>query len=174
MSDSFQPPCTVAHQNPLSMVFSRQEYWSGLPFLSPEDLPYPEIKPGSPTLPADSLQSEPLGKPPQKQDLSPFLPLHRESPMVPSEDGFWAQGDGGWPKCGNFRSLLASLDQPTRPRPAGRHTETICITWTQTAAREDIFISLASCGLDLTHTSHWNISESLGITFYLEMFDDIP
>ena len=97
--------------------------------------------------------------------------------MVPSEDGCRAQGDGGWTKVWDlhtFRSLLASLDQPTSPCPAGRHTETICLTWTQTAAREGIFITLASCGLDLTHTSHWNISESLGITFYLEMFDDIP
>ena len=54
---------TVAHQAPLSMGFSGQEYWSGLPFPSPGDLPYPEIKPGSPTLQADSLPSEPLGKP---------------------------------------------------------------------------------------------------------------
>ena len=47
----------------LSMEFSRQEYWSGLPFPSPENLPNPGIKPGSPTVQADSLPSEPLGKP---------------------------------------------------------------------------------------------------------------
>ena len=41
---------TVAHQAPLSMGFSRQEYWSGLPFPSPGDLPDPGIEPGSPTL----------------------------------------------------------------------------------------------------------------------------
>ena len=45
------------------MEFSRQEYWSGLPFPSPEDLPDPEVKPRSPTLKADSLPSEPTGKP---------------------------------------------------------------------------------------------------------------
>ena len=45
------------------MEFSRQEYWSGLPFPSPEDLPDPEVKPRSPTLRADSLPSEPTGKP---------------------------------------------------------------------------------------------------------------
>ena len=56
-------PWTVAHQAPLSMGFSRQEHWSGLPFPSPGDLPNPGIKPGSPTLWADSLPSEPLGKP---------------------------------------------------------------------------------------------------------------
>ena len=41
-------PWTVAHQAPLSMEFSRQEYWSGLPFPSPGDLPDPGIKPRSP------------------------------------------------------------------------------------------------------------------------------
>ena len=54
---------TVAHQDPTSMGFSRQEYWNGLPFPSPEDLPDPGIKPRSPTLEADSLTSEPPGKP---------------------------------------------------------------------------------------------------------------
>ena len=52
-----------AHQAPLSMEFSRQEYWRGLPFLSPGDLPDPGIKPRSPTLQADSLPSEVSGKP---------------------------------------------------------------------------------------------------------------
>ena len=45
------------------MGFSRQEYWSGLPFPSPGDLPYPGIEPGSPALQTDALPSEPLGKP---------------------------------------------------------------------------------------------------------------
>ena len=52
---------TVAHQAPLSVGFSRQEYWSGLPFPSPWDLPNPGIKPGSPALQADCLSSEPPG-----------------------------------------------------------------------------------------------------------------
>ena len=51
------------------MGFSRQEYWSGLPFPSPGDLPDPGIKPGSPALEADALTSEPPGKP--LQLLSP-------------------------------------------------------------------------------------------------------
>ena len=46
----FATPWTVAHQAPLSMGFSRQEYWSGLPFPSPGDLPDPGIKPRSSTL----------------------------------------------------------------------------------------------------------------------------
>ena len=45
-----------------SMGFSRQEYWSGLPFLSPGDFPNPGIEPGSPALQADALTSEPPGK----------------------------------------------------------------------------------------------------------------
>ena len=52
----------VAHQAALFMGFSRQEYWSGLPFPSPGDLPNPGIEPGSPALQADALPSEPLGK----------------------------------------------------------------------------------------------------------------
>ena len=59
----FATPWTVAYQAPPSMGFSRQEYWSGLPFPSPGDLPNPGIEPGSPALQADALLSEPLGKP---------------------------------------------------------------------------------------------------------------
>ena len=55
-------PRTAACQAPLSMGFSRQEYWSGLPFSSPGDLSNPGIKPRSPTLQADSLPAEPQGK----------------------------------------------------------------------------------------------------------------
>ena len=50
-------------QAPPSMGFSRQEDWSGLPFLSPQDLPDPGIEPRSPALQADALPSEPPGKP---------------------------------------------------------------------------------------------------------------
>ena len=68
----FETPWTVTHQAPQSMEFSRQEYWgkkgekkkeywSGLPFPSPGDLPNPRIKPGSPALQADALPSEPPG-----------------------------------------------------------------------------------------------------------------
>ena len=49
---------TVAHQVPLSMGFSRQEYWGGLPFPSPGDLPDPGIEAGSPALQADSLPTQ--------------------------------------------------------------------------------------------------------------------
>ena len=56
---TFAIPWTIAHQAPQSMEFSRQEYWSGLPFPSPGDLPNPGIEPGSPALQADALPSEP-------------------------------------------------------------------------------------------------------------------
>ena len=51
---------TIGHQAPLSMGFSRQEYWSGLPFPPPGDLPNPGIEPGSPALQLDSLPFEPF------------------------------------------------------------------------------------------------------------------
>ena len=58
----FSTPWTIAYQAPLSMGFSRQEYWSGLPFPSPGDLPDPGIEPRSSALQSDSLPSEPPGK----------------------------------------------------------------------------------------------------------------
>ena len=58
----FATSWTVAHQVPLSMGFSMQEHWSGLPCPSPGDPPNLGIKPGSPALQADSLPTEPLGK----------------------------------------------------------------------------------------------------------------
>ena len=55
-------PWTIAFQVPLSMGFSRQEYWSGLPFPSPGNLPNPGNEPGSPALQTDSLLTELQGK----------------------------------------------------------------------------------------------------------------
>ena len=64
MSDSTTSPQTVARQVPLSMEFSRQAYWSGLPFPSPGDIPNQRIKPKSPLLQADSkFTTEPQGSP---------------------------------------------------------------------------------------------------------------
>ena len=62
VSRLFAIPWTAACPR-LSMKFSRQEYWSGLPFLSPRDLPKPGIQPRSPTLQADSLPTQPLCSP---------------------------------------------------------------------------------------------------------------
>ena len=90
MFDSLTP-WTIAHHSPLSIEFSREEYWSGLPFPSPGDLPPPGIKPGSPTLQPDSLLSEPPGKPRSTPKTGAIelptglqnSPLHTEIARVP-------------------------------------------------------------------------------------------
>ena len=69
---------TIAYQGPLSMGFPRQEYWSGLPFPSPGDLPKPGIKPGSPVLRADTLPSEP----PRLQKAGLLGPRERTLPKA--------------------------------------------------------------------------------------------
>ena len=61
--DSFVTPWAAARQAPLSMGFSRQEYWSGLPFPSSGHLPHPEMEPASPALAGGFSTIEPPGKP---------------------------------------------------------------------------------------------------------------
>ena len=60
----FVNPWTIARQAPLSMEYSRQEYWTGLPFPTPGNLPDPGIKPESPALAGRFYAPEPPGKPP--------------------------------------------------------------------------------------------------------------
>ena len=83
----FTTPWTVARQASLSVEFSRHEYWSGLPFPPPGDLPDPGIKPESPALQADSLLNEPQESPRNKHkdtDLIliylPFICTHTLPP----------------------------------------------------------------------------------------------
>ena len=80
----FVTPWTVAYEGPPSMGSSRQEYWSGLPFPSPRDLPDPGMEPQSPALQADALSSEPPGK--------PFVnwPVYI-SKFLKCQSKFWAQ-----------------------------------------------------------------------------------
>ena len=78
---------TVAHQAPLSMGFSRQEYWSGLPIPSPGNLPNPGLEPSSPTLQADTLTSEPSGKP---KHLLICVSLIADVSVSKSNDKFWS------------------------------------------------------------------------------------
>ena len=66
----FATPWTVAHQAPLSMGFPRQEYWPGLPFPPPGDLPDPGVEPDSPALAGSFFTTELCGKPP-KTELPP-------------------------------------------------------------------------------------------------------
>ena len=63
MSDPFATPWIIAHQAPLFMAFPREEYWSGLPFPSPGDLPHPGTEPTSSALAGGFFTVEPSGKP---------------------------------------------------------------------------------------------------------------
>ena len=76
----FATPWTVAHQASPFKEFSRQEYWSGLPFPSPGDLPNPRIEPGSTALRADALPSEPPGKPMNSTERQKDMTLKDELP----------------------------------------------------------------------------------------------
>ena len=77
MFDSLRPPWTVAHQTHPSMEFSRQEFWSELPFPSPGDLPNLGIEPGSPALQADSLPSVLPGSLPTTQEKTLNMDITR-------------------------------------------------------------------------------------------------
>ena len=85
-------PWTVAYQASLSMGFSRQEYWSGLPFPSPGDLPDPGIDPRSSSLEVDALTSEPPGKPPGEGNGTLFQYSCLENPM--DRGAWWAAVHG--------------------------------------------------------------------------------
>ena len=113
MSYSFTP-WTVAHQAPLSMGFSRQEYGSGLPLPSPRDLPNTGIKAGSAALQADSLLTEVWGKP----SFHAWKPKERE--------GLWevqAWGLSPHPRASWQHELITGSKRRTTRPSAGRKTE---------------------------------------------------
>ena len=90
VSNSFLTLWTIAHQPPLSMGFPRQECWSGLPFLSPGDLPNPRIKPRPPILEAeDALTSEPPGKPVFKWNMNICSPIELQKTKKTAEVLSW-------------------------------------------------------------------------------------
>ena len=101
----FETPWTVTRQAPPSMGFSRQEYRSVLPFPSPGDLPHPGIELGSPTLQADSLPTEPPGKPtypgllPKLEKCYPWL-----YPW-----GTYRSSGGAWKSDQQLSTLLRSV-----------------------------------------------------------------
>ena len=110
-------PMDVAYQAPWSMGFSRQEYWSGLPFPSPGDLPNPGTKPGSPALQTDALLSEPLGKSHVQFFWDPMDCIARQAPL---SMGFpWQEYSSGlpFPSTGNLPNPGM---EPTSPALAGR------------------------------------------------------
>ena len=83
----FATPWTVAHQSALSTEFSRQEYWSGLPFPSPGALPNPRIEPRSPALWVNSLPAESEGKPKKTGVGSCLSLLQQDLPNPGTEPG---------------------------------------------------------------------------------------
>ena len=83
-------------QAPLFMGSSRQEYWSGLPFPSPGDLPDPGIEPGSPALQTESLPSEPLGKPTIHTGAYTNTPRHKDRMTDPYAHQFTLANPNTW------------------------------------------------------------------------------
>ena len=134
----FATPWTVAHQASLSMDFSRQEYWSGLSFLSPGDLPDPGIKPRPPALQADSLPSESPGKPSWCLKVKVLVPQSCPTlcdPMDCSPPGFSIHGIFQawvleWVAISFSRGSSRPRDWTRVSCIAGRHSNiwaTICI-----------------------------------------------
>ena len=110
----FATPWTVAYKAPLSMEFSRQEYWSGLPFLSPGDFPNPGIKPRSPALQAGTLPSEPPGKPLLACEMSAIVQYFEHSLALPffgtgmKTDLFLSCSHAEFSKCAGILSVALS------------------------------------------------------------------
>ena len=110
----FATPWTVAHQAPQSMGFFRQEYWSGLPFPSPRDLPDPGIEPRSPALQADSLPSKPAGKPKTFEGIANFWFLIFSCWRI-QNPGEWLQG-WSWVSWRSEPTALLWLPSPAITR----------------------------------------------------------
>ena len=87
---------TVTLQAPSLMGFSRQEYWGGLPFPSPGDLPNPGIKPGSPALQTDSVLSKPPGSPTRKESVGLDKQWGKVFEEVWLQRGDRLVAEGGW------------------------------------------------------------------------------
>ena len=85
-----RPPWTAALQAPLSMEFPRQEYWSGWPFPSPEDLPNPRVETGSSALQEGSLPSEPPEKPLKSKPVGNYMNLSKFWEMVKDREAWHA------------------------------------------------------------------------------------
>ena len=105
-------PWTVAHRAPLSMGFSRQEYWRGLPFPPPGDLPDPGIKPVSPALQANSSLLSPRGSPGATHLVLPCDGLTSATPLPSSP----AHGCFQRPVCLLMAGPRAPSPRPHQPR----------------------------------------------------------
>ena len=144
----FAAPRIVAHQALLSMEFSRQEYQSGLPFPSPEDLPNPGIEAGSPALQTDSLLAEPPGKAHKHDSCFPGMPF------------------SGVPWCWKVSVSYGK----TRVNPGFKtdiHMDNTCprlLGWTLLLALWDSSFTRLPCNEPLFRQTHLSQSNSL---FYL-------
>ena len=147
----FGTPWTVAYQAPPSVGFSRQEYWSGLPFPSPGDLPNPGIEPRSPALLADALPSEPPGEVRGYEDAFKvgkvqfwtFSRISVPSPRVPQPLCVWTKvfkntlPNPSWPlhlivtNPGVFRSQchLGESTEPSRVTETQQPLQTRLHSW---------------------------------------------
>ena len=129
VSDCFGTPWLVAHQAPLSMGFSRQEYWSGLPFPSLGDLPDPEFRLASPALTGGFLPVEPYSvrnalcfKEPKMQCLQVFINDHSLSTSIFSTSHFYPWSFGFLPRGCRMTAVFAASGPLTRQeggRPKG-------------------------------------------------------
>ena len=87
MSDTFVTPWTIAHKAPLSTGFSRQENWTGLPFLSPGDIPNPGTEPESPAFPARRVDSLLLSHMASETSSEEFFPASSSAWCFPATFG---------------------------------------------------------------------------------------
>ena len=127
----FAAPWTVARQAPLSMGFSRQEYWSRLPGRPPEDLPNPGIKPRSTALQADSLSAELQGKSKNIGVGTLFL----------LQVNFWPRN---WTGVSCFAGRFF-ISWATREAPVGRYLLLPIPSWVRLGALGMWCITLHSC-----------------------------
>ena len=105
---------TVAHQAPLSMGLSRQEYWSRLPFPSPGDLPDSGIEPRSPTLQADALTSEPSGKAHDSEVMLKILQVRLQQYVngeLPDVQAGFRKGRGTRDQIANIRWIMGKAKE---------------------------------------------------------------
>ena len=108
----FATPWTIAHQAPPSMEFSRQEYWSGLPFPSPGDLPDLGIKPWSPILWADALPSESPGNPVCNKPAAIVSRAHLEKKKTRSPQRGCGSDPSRWTLVGVPVTLIPCNSRP--------------------------------------------------------------
>ena len=151
----FSTPCTVAHQAPLSMGFSGQEYWSGLPFPSPVELPDAGIESTSSALAEGFFTSEHLGSPENRAMLFKHLIVICTVPVVPVGQRIWGAYNlstlESW--CGKRETSFKFISNCVCSETLGRSL--ICLNFHFLLCEEEI-ITLNSIGLVEINENHPN------------------